>query len=208
MQDVQEQWDERYSAAEQVWSGQPNQALVEEVAGLRPGCALEVGCGEGADAIWLAQQGWDVTALDVSRVALERARQQAKRQDVDIVWLHTGLLEAPLPDEGFALVSAQYPALLRTSTGDAENALAAAVAPGGLLLFVHHNLVDHSHDHAGELDGEPGFDPADYVSPEDVAASLDGGWDVELDPRRERDARGGAGAHHHLDVVLRARRRG
>lgn len=71
------QWDQRYSGAGQVWSGDPNGALVDEVAGLGLGRVLDVGCGEGADAAWLSLRGWDVTALDVSGVALDRARTHA-----------------------------------------------------------------------------------------------------------------------------------
>ena len=104
-------WDERYTESDQMWSGEPNGALVAEVQGRSPGRALDVGCGEGADAIWLAQQGWDVTALDVSGVALERARAVAKEAGADVRWLHAGLLEAALPAGAYDLVSAQYPAL-------------------------------------------------------------------------------------------------
>lgn len=194
------QWDERYAGAEQVWSGSPNSALVTEVAGLRPGRALDVGCGEGADAVWLVGQGWDVTALDVSQVALERAAALAQQAGADVRWLHTGLVEAQLPASGFDLVSAQYPALLHTPGADAERALLAAVAPGGTLVVVHHAGMDT--DQAKEH----GFDPADYVSPSDVAAALGEGWQVEVDEQRARDVRTGAGAHHTHDVVLRARR--
>src|ERR1700709_2151048 len=70
---VQEEWDKRYAGQDRLWSGSPNGALVAEVAGLAPGRVLDVGCGEGADAIWLAKAGWQVTALEVSGVALERA---------------------------------------------------------------------------------------------------------------------------------------
>ena len=68
------EWDAMYAERDAVWSGEPNPHLVAEVAALTPGTALDVGCGEGADAVWLARQGWAVTAVDVSQVALERAR--------------------------------------------------------------------------------------------------------------------------------------
>jgi SAM-dependent methyltransferase len=127
---------------EQVWSGQPNGALVSEIAGLQPGNALDVGCGEGADAVWLSKQGWDVTALDVSEVALERAARHAEHAQVGVRWVHAGLVEASLPAGTFDLVSAQYPALLRSDDHDAERALLGAVAPGGTLLVVHHVNID------------------------------------------------------------------
>lgn len=193
-------WDSRYSTTDQIWSGRPNGALVAEVTELDPGRALDVGCGEGADAVWLARRGWRVTAIDVSRVALDRAARHAAQVGVTVQWVPAGLLETPLPAGGFDLVSAQYPALRRTPGDDAERALLAAVAPGGTLLVVHHADVDPEQARAH------GFDPADYVSPADVAARLDGDWRVEVDEKRPREVAGGAGAHHTHDLVLRARR--
>ena len=193
-------WDERYAGADQVWSGSPNGALVTEVTGLAPGRALDVGCGEGADAVWLAGHGWDVTALDVSRVALDRAARHARRAGVRVRWLHAGLVQARLSAGGFDLVSAQYPALRRSPASEAERALLAAVAPGGVLLVVHHADVDVEHAR------DRGFDPADFVQPVDVAAVLDAGWEVEVHVTRPRAVAGGAGAHHRLDTVLRVRR--
>jgi len=198
---VQAEWDTRYLDREQLWSGQPNGALVAEVAGLTPGRVLDVGCGEGADAVWLAKGGWDVTGLEVSGVALERAAGHARDAGVAITWVHAGLAEAALPPASFDLVSAQYPALLRTPGAAAERALLAAVAPGGVLLLVHHAGMDT------QLAQDSGFDPADYVWPPMVTALLDGDWQVEVDEQRPRVIPdGGAGAHHVDDLVLRARR--
>lgn len=198
---VQAQWDSRYAEQQRLWSGNPNGALVAEVEGLSPGRVLDVGCGEGADAIWLARRGWDVTALDVSSVALERAQQHAREAGVEIRWVHAGLAEAELPPASFDLVSAQYPALLRTPDAVAERALLAAVAPGGLLLLVHHAGMETHEPHDG------GFDPADYVFPQMVADQLDDTWELEVFEQRPRVIpESGAGAHHRDDVVLRARR--
>ncbi len=198
---VQAEWDSRYADSEQLWSGRPNGALVAEVAGLAPGRVLDVGCGEGADAVWLARGGWQVTGLEVSGVALQRAIGHARDAGVTVRWVHAGLAEAALPPTSFDLVSAQYPALLRTSDGAAERALLAAVAPGGVLLLVHHAGMDTHQPPDGR------FDPADFVWPSMVAALLDDAWQVELDEQRPRvTPEGGAGAHHTDDVVLRARR--
>lgn len=193
-------WDERYAVAEQIWSGAPNASLVSVVGGLEPGTALDVGCGEGADAIWLASQGWQVMAIDVSEVALLRARTAGEQVNVDVQWLHAGLLEVKLPPGGFDLVSAQYPALLRTATHDAERSLLAAVAPGGHLLIVHHAdvNVEEARSHA--------FDPNKYVMPADVASMLGDGWEVVVDELRPRHVIAGAGAGHTHDVVLHATR--
>jgi SAM-dependent methyltransferase len=198
---VRAEWDSRYADRQQLWSGRPNGALVAEVAGLTPGRVLDVGCGEGADAVWLARGGWDVTALEVSGVALERAAGHARDADVDVRWVHATLTEAALPPASFDLVSAQYPALLRTPDAAAERALLSAVAVGGVLLLVHHAGMDTQHAN------DSGFDPADYVWPSMVAALLDDDWVVEVDEQRPRLAPdGGAGAHHTDDLVLRARR--
>jgi SAM-dependent methyltransferase len=204
---VRAEWDARYADRERLWSGQPNGALVAEVAGLTPGRVLDVGCGEGADAVWLALAGWDVTALEVSGVALERAAGHARDAGVSVRWVHAELTQAELTQAelspgSFDLVSAQYPALLRTPDHAAERALLDAVAPGGVLLFVHHAVMHDQAHHDG------GFDPADYVGPAMLAARLDGDWTVEVDEQRPRIAPdSGAGAHPVDDLVLRARRR-
>lgn len=181
-------WDARYAEQEKLWSGQPNGALVAEVAALKPGRALDVGCGEGADAIWLAARGWDVAALDVSGVALARAAEHAREAGVKVSWIHAGLVEAALEPASFDLVSAQYFALPRTPGREAERALLDSVAVGGTLLLVHHFLTDE-HAHHG------GFDRDDYVS----ISAVD-----EQRPRTVPDH--GAGSHHADDNVVRARR--
>jgi len=201
LQAIQAPWDERYASLDQIWSGNPNGQLVREVADLAVGRALDVGCGEGADAIWLAEQGWQVTALDVSTVALDRARAAGAKAGVNVRWLHAGLVEAELAPGSFDLVSAQYPALLRSSSNAAERALLDAVAPGGVLLVVHHLHVNPESAH------RHGFEPEDYVMPADIAAQLDDNWLVEVDEQRPRHVSTGAGAGHTEDVVLRARRR-
>jgi len=194
------EWDQRYGEADRVWSGRPNATLVAELAGRPPGRALDVGCGEGADAVWLTGQGWQVTALDVSSVALGRAALLAEEAGAVVDWRHAGLLEAELPTASFDLVSAQYPALLRTPEAAAERSLLSLVAPGGLLLVVHH--VQHPAEH----DRSHGFDPDDYVSPAGVVAMLDEDWQLEVHETRPRTVTGGAGAHHRDDIVVRARR--
>jgi SAM-dependent methyltransferase len=196
---VRAEWDRRYTERERLWSGAPNGAVVAEVSGLPPGSVLDVGSGEGADAVWLARCGWDVTAVEPSGVALERAAGHARDAGVRIRWVHAELATAELGT--YDLVSAQYPALRRTPDAAAERAMLAAVAPGGVLLLVHHaGMEDHPPD-------ESGFDPADYVWPSMVAALLDDDWTVDLDVRRPRvTPAGGAGAHHAEDLILRARR--
>ncbi len=221
----QREWDERYrgDADQHLWSGEANGTLVVEATDLPPGAALDVGCGEGGDAIWLAGRGWRVTALDPSAVALDRARAGAAAADVRVEWVHAGLAEMP-HGRTFDLVSAQYPALRRTDDGVAQAALADAVAPGGTLLFVHHDDHDHDADaHADEDCDHPGghghegggatdhdFDPDDYVMPRDMAAYLaehePGAWVVEVSEVRPRPGRLSPEARHVADIVFRARR--
>ncbi len=199
-----EEWDERYRATEQIWSGEPNGALVAEVGGLPAGRALDVGCGEGADAVWLARRRWQVTALDVSGVALDRARRHARDAGVPVTWLHAGLLEADLPRGGFDLVSAQYPVLLRTPDAVAEHTLLDLVAPGGTLLVVHHAVDVHAlpgHAHAG------GFDPATYVLPADVAAVLDEGCGCRYDGALPRRFTAAAAPNHDENTFIRPARK-
>lgn len=185
-------WDDRYDT-EHIWSGNPNGILVAGASLLAPGTALDVGCGEGADAVWLAQHGWTVTGVDVSRVAVDRARQAAAAAGVDVSWRVEGFLDSSFT--GFDLVSAQYPAIPRTSDQGVERHFAQAVEPGGALLFVHHVLDDRPH----------GFDPADYVMPEDMARFLTAeGWEIRVDEVRERHVTEGAGAHHSQDRVVMA----
>ncbi len=199
---VGDKWDRRYSEMAELWSGEPNATLVKETRGLRPGRALDVGCGEGADAIWLADEGWKVTALDVSKVALDRAAAQAVLVGVQVRWLHSGLVEAGLAPRTFELVTAQYPALPRTEDNAAERALMDAVALGGTLLIVHHPVP------ADAEANSHGFNLRDYVGPSHVAALLGDNWEIEVDETRPRHVATGAGSHHTEDVILRARRLG
>lgn len=192
-------WDARYGEQERVWSGRPNWALVSLVADLPPGRVLDVGCGEGADAVWLARRGWQVTALDPSSVALDRAREAAADAGVGLALHHATLETAALPAETFDLVTASYPAL--PLDGHPLHRLTELVSPGGTLLVVHHADVDR--DRALSH----GFDPDTLLGPDAVAAGLGPGWEVVLDERRPRQITGGAGTHHRDDHVVLARRR-
>lgn len=198
-------WDARYGEKEDaIWSGRPNGRLVVEATPLTPGRALDVGCGEGADAIWLARQGWEVTAVDVSPLAVDRARAAAESGGVAVDWVCGDALAAPFPAGAFDLVSLQYPALPKAAGDDALRGLLDAVRPGGLLLAVYHDLDD---EHRA-LMATKGFDPADYVLDDELRALLGGADDflLELDEVAARvDPPGGN--PHVADVVLRARRR-
>lgn len=203
--DESREWDEVYTEDGDTprFSGRVNGTLVAEVADLAPGSVLDVGCGEGADATWLAGRGWRVTAVDPSAVALARARSAARDAGVEVTWVHAGLLTMPDGTGVHDLVSAQYPALRHTND-DAIMALLGAVAPVGTLLFVHHDMTSR---HAMERAHEHGLDPGDYVAPADVADHLGDEWVVEVDEVRPRPGPLPDDAPHVDDIVLRARRR-
>ena len=197
------EWDARYSEGDGAkWSGRPNGRLVAEVARLTPGRALDVGCGEGADAIWLARRGWTVTAIDVSEVAVTRARQAAELAGAAVEWVCGDALQTPFPAGSFDLVSMQYPALPKAAGEAAVRALLDTVRPGGLLLAVYHDLNDEHREHMKAR----GIDPADYVDADDLSRLLGDAFTIELhavelriDPPPDNP--------HIADVVLRARRR-
>jgi SAM-dependent methyltransferase len=197
------EWDARYTEREgSMWSGRRNGRLVAEVADLAPGPALDVGCGEGADAIWLASQGWAVTAIDVSDVALGRARVAAEQAGVAVEWIAGDALRTALPARSFDLVSLQYPALPKAAGDAAVRALLDTVRTGGVLLAVYHDLDDEHREHMKSR----GVDPDDYVGVDDLAGLLGDEFTIErraveprIDPPPDNP--------HIADVVLRARRR-
>jgi SAM-dependent methyltransferase len=149
----QEFWDDRYRSAGQLWSGQPNPQLVAQAASLTPADALDVGCGEGADAIWLARHGWTVTGVDISAVALERAAGHAAARGDEvarrITWRQADLLSWDPGPQRYDLVSAQFMYLPPGELESMHRRLAAAVRPGGTLLVVlHHPDSMHAGSHA------------------------------------------------------------
>jgi SAM-dependent methyltransferase len=197
------EWDGRYRARDGVmWSGRPNGRLVAEVAALTPGRALDVGCGEGADAIWLAQRGWTVAAIDISKVAISRAREAPHPAGVGVEWICGDALQTPFPARSFDLVSLQYPALPKAAGDAAVRRLLDTVRAGGSLLAVYHDLDDEHREHMKSR----GVDPADYVGAEDLLGLLGDDFTVELhavEPRIDPPP----DTPHIADVVLRARRR-
>jgi SAM-dependent methyltransferase len=202
---TQETWDARYAESDRIWSGRPNPRLVEQAADLPPGDALDVGAGEGADAVWLATRGWRVTALDVSEVALGRTAAHAAEAGVAdrVSTLHHDLMTgAPLPGS-FDLVSAQYlhPPLERFA--EIFGLLGAAVRPGGVLLVVAH----HPDDLATGLRSGHGH-PELLFAPDKVVAALSADeWDVRVAEAQTRTVDGPDGPVTVTDTVVLAARR-
>jgi SAM-dependent methyltransferase len=192
-------WDARYQESTRIWSGNPNVVLVAEVADLPPGRALDLGCGEGADAVWLAKQGWQVTAVDISTVALARAAQHAEEAGVTIDWQHHNL-EKTFPEGEFDLVSVQF--LHNWEEFSREQILkkaADAVAPGGILLIEGH--MDHG---PFQHDGHH----VRFPTPDEVIEALDlgTGWQIlksEIHPREQTGPDGNPAIRTDSTVKLR-----
>ncbi|MGE3286477.1 MAG: class I SAM-dependent methyltransferase [Pseudonocardia sp.] len=203
-------WDDRYLANERVWSGRVNPVLATTVADLPPGRALDLGCGEGGDAVWLARHGWHVTAVDVSGAALERVAAVAAQEGVaDRVDVERHDLDVTFPAGEFDLVSAQFlqspipfgrEEVLRRATG--------AVAPGGVLLVVAHAEPPPwawRHEHA---EGVTPHAPVFPTPGGDLAAlRLGEGWTVLRAETAGREATGPDGETGELvDSVVLVRR--
>jgi SAM-dependent methyltransferase len=142
-------WETFYTEGRGRWSGRPNASLVAEAGDLEPGRALDIGCGQGADAIWLAQQGWTVTGVDVSATALAAAAELAHTAGVadSITWERRDV-GASLPDGPFELVTTSYlHSPVEIPRGPILRAAAAAVAPGGTLLVIGHAPSPEHHHH-------------------------------------------------------------
>ncbi|WP_151523689.1 FAD-dependent oxidoreductase [Serinicoccus kebangsaanensis] len=202
-------WDHRYAGEARMWSGNPNGTLVAQVTGMPPGRALDVGAGEGGDVLWLAEQGWEVTASDISGNALGHVGAAAQARGLPVTLLRTDA-NAPGAFDGrtYDLVSLQYGSFLRTPEGRGLGNLLGAVAPGGTLLVVSHDLTP-LREPVDPAEQTRMWDPEAYVGVEEIATALaaQDGWTVELHQTRPRPA-GAASTHHVDDVVLRAVRTG
>lgn len=164
-------WEQRYAESGMTWSGNPNPVLVDEVASLSPARALDVGSGEGGDALWLARHGWHVTAVDIATAAIEKARLRAEATDPAasalIEWQQRDVTGWVPNARTFDLVSSQFMHLAEPARTRYFRGLAAAVAPGGTLLIVGHDPDterEGHHTHLREL----------MFTADDVLKSLDG----------------------------------
>jgi SAM-dependent methyltransferase len=188
-------WDDRYASKELVWGAGPNAFLPPLVQGIRPGTALDVACGEGRNSLWLAEQGWDVTGIDFSPVAIEKAWLLA--QDAPITY-EVADVESYEPQQPFDLVIVFYVHLMEEDARSMLDMAAKAVAPGGTLFGVGHalrNLTDGV--------GGPPY-PEILWTEELIRPSLDGFDVVELGERTRSIDGSTVDA---IDLVVRATRR-
>jgi SAM-dependent methyltransferase len=144
-------WDARY-AAEELWPIEPNVYVADIVPDLAPGRALDVACGEGRNAIWLAQQGWDVTAVDFSHVAVDRARTRATRAGVALSFAVADVLEFEMAPAAFDLVLLCFLQLPDYERRPVWARAATAVAPGGTLLVIGHDVRNVTDGFGGPRD--------------------------------------------------------
>ena len=204
--DARSFWDARYGERERIWSGAANRALVDVVTGVTPGSALDLGCGEGGDSLWLAETGWTVTGVDISETALARAREESGARGLDgaIEWVQLDLAR-DFPAGTYDLVSACFLASqIPLPRAEILRQAASAVATGGLLVLV-------SHASAPPWAGNHHHGPRDFPSPAEEldALSLDeAAWDTQMAETRTREATGPDGERATLeDTVVVARRR-
>jgi SAM-dependent methyltransferase len=187
-----EEWDERYAASDLVWSAEPNQFVVSLTDDLPPGSAVDLGAGEGRNALWLAEKGWQVTAVDFSTAAVDRGRARDGGDRVD--W-QVADVTAYEPAERFDLVLLCYLHLPRQVMRRVLDHAASWVAPGGHLVVVGHAIRNLT-------DGVGGPQDQDRLQDEDMLAEAAQALVVERLEEVERDTPNGTA----IDVVLRARR--
>ena len=196
---AREDWNARYAAKELVWTAEPNRLFASEVEALEPGRALDLACGEGRNAVWLADKGWRVTAVDFSDVALAKAERLAASRGVEIEWVLADVLDYEPERRAFDLVALLYLQLPHDELVQAIRSAADAVAPGGTLLVIGHDTTNLIEGHGGPKDASVLF------SPEDVVSHL-GDLLVERAERVRRSVGVDDGEATAIDAFVRARR--
>lgn len=194
-------WNDRYATAEYVWKADPNVFLVAETESLAPGRALDLACGEGRNAVWLAEQGWEATGIDFSDAGLDKGRRLASDRGVEVAWVCADATTWEPPTKGYDLVAVFYLQLPEAGRRRAMGIAGRALAPNGTLLVV-------AHDSANLPGGVGGpQDPAVLYTPDAVLADLAAaGIDLTIE-RAETVARPVAGADRPaLDCLVRAHR--
>jgi SAM-dependent methyltransferase len=194
----QELWDERHAARDPIEDHAPDPTLIDVAAGLVPGTALDLGCGDGRNAAWLASAGWRVTGVDFSAVGLERAAAHAEDRGLTVSWLQADLLAWVPPAGAFDLVVLMFIHLPAAERERVYATAAAAVAPGGTLVVV-------GHDRTNLEDGIGGpQDPEVLFTASEIAAGLPAGFDV-VRQATVRRAGAGTGNRAPIDAVVIAR---
>jgi len=198
-----EAWNQRYADADLVWSAEANRFLVEEVADLPPGRALDLGAGEGRNAIWLGERGWRVTAVDFSEIGLQKARRLAEARGVEVDWTEADLRSYSPAPGAFDLVVLVYIHLPGEERRAVVRRAADAVAAGGTLLVIGHDRTNLQEGYGGPQDPTILFSPDDVT---DDLAGLDELRVVRAD-RVMRPVMTADGERNAIDALVRAERR-
>jgi SAM-dependent methyltransferase len=195
-------WNERYAASELVWSAGPNAFVVEHASGLPPGRAIDLAGGEGRNAIWLAEQGWDTELVEFSTVAIEKAAAIAHHRGIELRTTLADVTAAPALEPA-DLVLVCYLQLPTEPLATALQHAATLVAPGGTLLVIAHERDNLEHGYGGPRD------PASLPTVADVLDAIDGqGLRVEHADQARRTVETDEGPRVAIDLIVRASRPG
>jgi SAM-dependent methyltransferase len=194
-----ERWNRRWAGERANAATTPSAFLIAETETLPPGRALDLACGAGRNAVWLARRGWRVTGVDFSDVALQAARGLAASARVDVEWIEADAVTWPAESRAYDLVAVMYLQLPAAERRAALARAAAAVRPGGTLLVVGHDLLNLTEGVGGPTQADVLF------TPDDVAAEI-GGLVVEKSERVRRAVEGAG--RDAIDALVRARRTG
>ena len=196
---ARDDWNARYAQKELVWTAEPNRRFAAEVGGLEPGRALDLACGEGRNAVWLAERGWRVTGVDFSDVALGKAAALAASRGVEVDWVVADVLEYQPEARAFDLVAMLYLQLPHDELLGAVRTAAGAVAPGGTLLVLGHDTTNLTDGYGGPKDASV------LYTAEDLLPAL-GDLVVEHAEAVERSVPLDDGEAVAIDALVRARR--
>jgi SAM-dependent methyltransferase len=194
-----EDWDRRYGGTELLWRAEPNRFVAAELQGLPPGRALDLGAGEGRNAVWLAERGWRVTAVDFSAVALDKGRGLAQARGVSVDWVLEDLRGYRPELAAYDLVLVAYLQLLPAERAAVLRGAVTALARHGTLLVVGHDLANLAEGVGGPQD------PAVLYTPEAVVAELTG-LTVNRAGRVRRPVDTEAGTSEAVDTLVLATR--
>ncbi len=192
-------WNDRYEGRELLWTAAPNRFLVAEVASLAPGTALDLGCGEGRNAVWLAEQGWQVTAVDFSGVAIAKGSEMAAVRGVEATWVTEDLNLYEAPERAFDLVVCFYIHIPVDQRDAMLKRGAEALAPGGTLLVVGHDVTNLEHGYGGPQD------PSLLYTPADITAAMPG-LEIVKAERVVRVVENDEGRFEAIDTLVRVTR--
>jgi SAM-dependent methyltransferase len=194
-----DEWDRRYAESEFLWTVEPNRFVVQELGDMPPGRALDLACGEGRNAVWLAQKGWRVTAVDFSAVGLDKARRLADSRGATVDWVLADLLDFEPEDGAYQLVLVAYLQIAPAERAAVLLKACSALAPAGEVLVIGHDLTNLSDGVGGPQD------PALLYAPTAIAAELPG-LSILRAERVRRQVEVDGQVHDAIDTLVRASR--